>query len=142
MQRTGRCLCGQVSYRIDGEPLAVRICWCRDCQHVAGNGTANATFLAASLHVEGTPAEHVKIADSGNALTRRFCAACGSHLWSVSSARAHLVTLRIGTLDDPSSVVPSANIWTVSAPAWARPDPALERFDRQPPAPQVAPPAS
>jgi hypothetical protein len=44
--------------------------------------------------------------------------------------------VRIGTLDDPSSVKPVANIWSASAPVWACLDPALERIERQPPPPR------
>jgi hypothetical protein len=45
--------------------------------------------------------------------------------------------VRLGTLDDPASVTPSANLWAGSAPAWACLDPALDRFQHQPgPPPQ------
>ena len=34
-ERTGRCLCGAVSFKLVAEPLATHLCWCRDCQHLA-----------------------------------------------------------------------------------------------------------
>jgi hypothetical protein len=46
--------------------------------------------------------------------------------------------VRAGTLDDPSAIRPTANIWAASAPAWACLDPALERVDRQPAPPPSA----
>ena len=55
-ERTGRCLCGQVQYRITAEPLISRLCWCRDCQHLAGNGTANAIFPTEAIQVSGLTA--------------------------------------------------------------------------------------
>jgi hypothetical protein len=42
--------------------------------------------------------------------------------------------VRVGTLDDPSAVQPSANIWVASAPSWACVDQSLEHFEG-PPAP-------
>lgn len=134
--RSGGCLCGAVRYRIDAEPLFTRICWCRDCQRIAGNGTVNVVVPAAALQVQGAIASHTGTADSGNRITRRFCPACGCHLFSDSSGRPLYTVVRAGTLDDPSSVQPGANIWAASAPAWACLDPGLERVAGQP-----APPA-
>jgi hypothetical protein len=137
-ERTGSCLCGNVRYRISAEPLAARICWCRDCQHLAGNGTVNALFSAASIAITGSTAEYVKPADSGNSVTRRFCPKCGSHLFSDSSGRPGMTVVRVGTLDDPSSIKLSSNIWSSSAPAWACMDTALEKMEKGPPSPAAA----
>ncbi|MFY9510495.1 MAG: GFA family protein [Rubrivivax sp.] len=143
-ERTGGCLCGSVRYRLTAEPAVARICWCRDCQHIASNGTANALFPSAAIEISGSPAEYVSSGDSGNQVRRRFCARCGSHLFADSTGRVGLTVVRIGTLDEPSSVRPVANIWTTSAPAWACLDPALPRVDKQPqpPQPPQAPPAA
>ena len=133
-QRTGGCLCGHVRYRLTAEPVTARTCWCRDCQHLASNGTVNAIFPGASIEVTGNPSEHVRTADSGNQVRRRFCPQCGSHLFADSTGRPGLTVVRVGTLDDPSSIKPSANIWSASAPDWACLDPALPKVDKQPPA--------
>jgi hypothetical protein len=136
-ERTGGCLCGAVRYRLSAEPVVSRICWCRDCQRLAGNGTVNAIFPSAAIEVTGTTAEYTSTADSGNQVRRRFCPHCGSQLFADSSGRPGLTVVRLGTLDDPASVTPSANIWAGSAPAWACLDAGLERFERQPlPPPQ------
>ncbi len=133
IERTGGCLCGQVRYSLSAEPLVSRICWCRDCQHLASNGTVNAIFPSASITItNGEPAAYTKRSDGGNDVTRRFCPHCGSHLFADSTGRAGFTVVRLGTLDDPSSVKPSANIWSASAPAWACLDEGLERVERQP----------
>lgn len=131
-ERTGRCLCGAVTFSLSADPVAVRICWCRDCQHLAANGTVNLLVPADALSVSGPVAEHVKTADSGNQLTRQFCPTCGTHLFGISSGRPQFRVVRVGNLDDPSSVTPTTNIWTESAPAWACLDPMLEQVPQQP----------
>jgi hypothetical protein len=135
-ERTGGCLCGQVRYRLKSEPVISRICWCRDCQHIAGNGTVNAIFPTQDIEVTGTTGEYTSAGESGNLVRRRFCPNCGSHLFADSTGRAGLTVVRVGTLDDPSSVKPVANIWTASAPRWACLDGNLQRIERQPPPPQ------
>jgi hypothetical protein len=87
---------------------------------------------ADALTVSGRLAEHTKTADSGNDVIRQFCPTCGTHLFAKSSARPTFRVVRAGNLDDPSSVKPSLNIWTASAPNWACLDPALERTEQQP----------
>lgn len=42
---TGQCLCGQVRFTINADPLGARMCWCRDCQRIAsGSATVNVLF--------------------------------------------------------------------------------------------------
>lgn len=135
--RTGKCLCGAVNFSIAEDPVAVRVCWCRDCQHLSGNGTVNMLVATSALTHAGRLAEFSSAARSGNLITRQFCPQCGTHLFAWSSARPQFRVVRVGNLDEPSSVAPSVNIWASSAPAWACLDPALPRVDQQP-----APPAS
>jgi hypothetical protein len=137
-ERTGGCLCGQVRYSLSAEPVASRICWCRDCQHIAGNGTVNAIFPSESIHVTGQTQAYVSTAESGNQIARRFCPQCGSHLFADSSGRAGFTVVRIGTLEEPSSVRPAMNIWSTSAPSWACLDTELQSAERQPAPPQAA----
>lgn len=140
IERAGGCLCGQVRFRVMAEPVAVRICWCRDCQRLASNGTVNILVPSSSIDVTGEIGTYVKSADSGNQVTRRFCPECGTQLFADSTGRTGLTVVRVGTLDEPSAVKPSANIWSSSAPSWACLDPSLERVERQPqpPAPKSA----
>lgn len=137
-ERTGHCLCGAVHFKLTADPLATRICWCRDCQHLAANGTVNLLVAADALSVTGQLAEHTKPADSGNEVTRQFCPVCGTHLFGKSAARPQFRVVRAGNLDQPSSIQPGSNIWAASAPGWACLDPALERVEQQPVPPKPA----
>lgn len=137
-ERTGRCLCGAVQFTLTAEPITARICWCRDCQHLASNGTVNLLVAAEALQVSGSVAEHHKTADSGSEVTRQFCPHCGTHLFAKSSARPQFRVVRAGNLDEPSSIRPSTNIWADSAPSWACLDGTLERVAQQPQPPKPA----
>ena len=130
--RIGHCLCGAVSFRLTAEPITARVCWCRDCQHLAANGSVNAMVPTNALEISGELSEFISTADSGNQMSRRFCPRCGSHLFSNSSARPQFTVVRAGNFDDPSSVRPVMNIWASSAPQWACIDATLERVEQQP----------
>ena len=133
---TGRCACGKVTLTISGEPIATRQCWCRQCQQIAAGGpTHNAMFNADDVQLEGQLSSHSYRAASGNTLSQWFCPACASPVFSQSSARPHLKTVRFGILDEPHGLRPQTAIWTDDAPEWAVIDPAMEQYPQQPPAP-------
>ncbi|HTC16264.1 MAG TPA: GFA family protein [Steroidobacteraceae bacterium] len=134
MAITGGCLCRAVRYTIDAAPLVARSCWCRVCQYIgAGSGTVNVFFPTSALSLSGEPRDFSLVADSGNVLHRRFCAACGTPVSVASEARPQLFAVRAGTLDDPEIARPAMTIWTASAPSWACLDARLPQVERQPP---------
>jgi hypothetical protein len=134
MEITGGCLCQAVRYSISAAPIVTRTCWCRVCQYIgAGSATVNACFASAAVTVSGELRDFSMTADSGNVMHRRFCPACGTHLFSASEARPHLVFVRAGTLDDREPARPALTIWTASAPSWACFDDRIPRVERQPP---------
>ena len=131
---TGRCFCGAVRFAFDHQPLAVRACWCRDCQYLAcGNASVNAVFRLPGMRMTGETGDHASTADSGNAMRRRFCLACGTPLFSQSSARPELIVVRVGALENPESYRPQGFIWTGSAPGWGHVDADLPCWEGQPP---------
>ena len=138
MSYTGRCACGAVSAVIEAAPVAVRQCWCRQCQQLAGGGAStNAMFPTDAMKLEGQLSWHSYIAASGNTIYHGFCAGCGTPVLGYSSARPQFRAFRVGFLDEPHGLRPQMAIWTDDAPDWAVIDPALEQFPRQPPAPPM-----
>lgn len=134
MSISGGCLCGAVRYTITADPLATRVCWCRDCQYLAaGNATVNLVFKAAAVTLTGPLRSYSSLAASGNRMQRQFCEACGTPVTSAAESRPHLLILRAGTLDDPEIARPGMTIWTDSAPSWACINDSLPSTPGQPP---------
>lgn len=134
MSIEGGCLCKAVRYRIDAEPMTMRLCWCRDCQYLAAGGAAaNVVFPSAAVTVDGELRDYRSIADSGNVMHRKFCPTCGTPVFSQAEVRPQVIIVRAGTLDDPNLIKPSVNIWTDSAPTWACLNESLPKFPKQPP---------
>ena len=132
----GRCQCGAVSGVMDGQPVAVRQCWCHQCQQLAAGGpTNNAMFRTADVTFSGTLSTYAYIAASGNTLTQSFCDACGTPVMARSSARPQFSTIRLGFLATGSGLRPRIAIWTQEAPAGALIDPDIEHYPQQAPPP-------
>ena len=133
MTRSGGCRCGAVRYALAADPVATRLCWCRDCQYWAtGNAAVNIVVPRAAVAVDGRLRSWDSRADSGHRMRRSFCGECGTQLFSEALENTGFMVVRVGTLDDPGGIRPDTVIWTDSAPAWARIDPALKAFPRQP----------
>src|SRR4051794_18402993 len=112
---TGSCFCRAVRFQFDDKPIAVRACWCRDCQYLAaGNASVNAIFRTEGFTCTGNLGVYVSNADSGSVMQRSFCPTCGTQLFSQSDRRPQLIVVRVGTLDDREIGRPQATIWTAS----------------------------
>ncbi len=133
---TGRCACGAVTATITGEPMGIRLCWCRQCQQIAAGGaTTNALFVAAEVVLTGKLASHSYAAASGNTLNQYFCPRCATPVYGQSSAFLHRMAFRLGMLDEGHGLKPDAAIWLDDAPEWAVIDLAMDQYPRQPPPP-------
>lgn len=118
---TGRCLCGAVTYRCDGEPMSTAICHCDDCQRASGSTfSILAIFDSDDFHVEGDSlATFVTVGDeTGEQRERKFCSACGSPIVSILAEAPDMAVVKAGTLDDRSWLAPEMEVWCDSAQAW------------------------
>ncbi len=113
-------------------PLGVRQAGAGSASISAGSGTVNAIFRKAAVMVSGPLTHYVSRADSGSTMHRRFCAQCGTPMFSEAEPRPHQIIVRVGTLDDPNLAKPGGIIWAKSAPAWACFDPNLPQTEGQP----------
>src|SRR5437763_7389203 len=117
MVTTGGCRCRSVRHSIRAPPIVTRSCWCRVCQYIgAASGTVNVCFPSPALKVAGELRDYHMIADCSNVLRRRFCPACGTHLFSASEDRQQLIFVRVGTIDGPEIASRALKIWSSSAP--------------------------
>ena len=132
---TGGRACGAIRYECTAEPLYMGNCHCRDCQRATGSAYFPAVGMAATAFrlMTGTPAVYEKLADSGHTMRRMFCAQCGSPVFLTNSARSNLVVLYAGSVDDPSWIRPTRDIYTASAQPWDYLDPTLPKFPQMPP---------
>ena len=134
---TGGCLCGAIRYRCTAEPMTVYYCHCSDCRRSNGSAFHVGVAVArASFEIsKGAAKAWSKAADSGIIVTREFCADCGTPLFIRVETKPDRVLVHAGSLDDPSELEPSVEIWTDSKVPWAAPRPGIERFARGRPAP-------
>ena len=58
------------------------------------------------------------LGSSGRAIKRAFCPTCGSQLFGLPEIAPEMISIRAGTLDDPSLYQPRAEVFVSQAYAW------------------------
>ena len=117
----GGCLCGDIRYTSDAEPLMTVLCHCKNCQRQTSSSySTNIAIPRDMLKVEGEPALFTDTGDTGNPVNRYFCQNCGSHIFNNSVALDTLTIVKAGTLDDTSWVKPTMEVYCDSAQEWTR----------------------
>jgi hypothetical protein len=134
MTLEGRCYCGAVRYRTEGDPILKVQCHCRECQYVSG-GAPNFTMAmpeAGFTWVQGAP-KQFRRSDLPNPVTREFCGECGTQLVTRAPALPGAVLLKVGTLDDPAVFeAPQMAIFTAEKQPFHHVADGLMVFERAP----------
>jgi hypothetical protein len=123
----GGCLCGAVRYTSNSAPEFVAVCHCTDCQKHTGSAFAIMVRVPkTALQIQGTVKTFSKLGDSGKPILRHFCPECGSSIADEPTRHRALrpdggvINLNAGTLDDPSSMIPTFEIYCDSALPWVQ----------------------
>lgn len=128
----GGCLCGAVRYRAEGEPAAVALCHCDDCQRQSGAAfSVNVLVAGSDLTIDGEDAmrSFQTIGEETQAeRQRKFCATCGSPILTELAEMGGMVAIKAGTLDDRSWLEPEMAVWCESKQPWVEKDLELGEF--------------
>lgn len=119
---TGGCQCGHVRYVLDGEILALYVCYCTDCQKQSGSAFGMSLIVPGESFrvISGRLKTFEVKADSGRTKTCAFCPDCGVRIYNTTGPRK---SIKAGTLDDTSWLQPDAHYWTKRKQKWiALPD--------------------
>ena len=116
----GGCQCGKVRYALKAAPLTLYCCHCTECQKQSASAFGMSTRVRLEdVEVTGEIARFArKKTASGSALLCDFCPSCGARLFHRREAYESDVSLKAGSLDDTSWLVPAGHIWTRSKQKW------------------------
>lgn len=113
----GSCMCGKITYGIDGHIGEITHCHCTTCRKA--HGSAFSSVAAVQIDdFEFTSGESlIKCHQSSPGKSRWFCSNCGSHIYAHRESQKHYI-LRLGTLDDDPMVKPKNHIWVGLKAPW------------------------
>jgi hypothetical protein len=118
---SGRCACGAVHYRVQGQPVVSTVCHCTYCQRRLASAFAIlVTFAQESVEItQGQLAECEHRSDAiGRCLKVQFCATCGTTISHTAEVRPGMRSIAGGTFDDPDWFSIDRHIWVQSKRPW------------------------
>jgi len=92
----GSCLCGGVTFEVNGELPSPNACHCSQCRKTSGHYWASADVPRPNLELRAS--EHLRWFRSSEKVRRGFCSRCGSSLfWD--PIEHETIAVAMGSLD-------------------------------------------
>ena len=129
-QVTGSCLCGEVTYQLDGNLGIFQYCHCSRCRKFTGSAHAANILVKPEQFswLSGSQQIGTFIPEETKHFTTAFCKKCGSSLpWLAKSGKAMVIPA--GTLDSHPGIEPQQNVFRASAADWYQPAKDLPEWD-------------
>lgn len=132
MSRSGSCLCGSVSLRLEGDPIRSLKCYCTECQKLTGSDHLQALWVKQDqLTVTGELLKAVRVGESGNTVENYFCKNCLNRVYGLAP-KTRVAIVPIPLLDDISGLEPTMAIYTSSAMPWTQVSDTLKCYEKMP----------
>ncbi len=127
MTGSGSCLCGGVTYEVDGPLRDVVNCHCDRCRRHTGHFMAATSASTTDVRFLG---ESLRWYDATREVQYGFCTTCGSTLFWRSSDKPDRISIAAGTLDTPTGLSTATALFVDDASDYHVLDEALEQFPK------------
>ena len=115
---SGSCLCGGVSYQINGPLSGARYCHCSMCRKAHGSAFRTRAAVKSSDFGFVRGGELVSYYESSPGNHRGFCRVCGSPIVTRFDAHPEYYGLPLGALDDDPGIRPTLHVHVASKAPW------------------------
>jgi hypothetical protein len=132
-EMNGGCLCGQLRYSANADPVFVGVCHCKHCQKQTGTAFSVLVGIPKSaLTVQGQLKTFHDTGDSGQPVDRNFCPECGSPIFTDVTVMPGVAFLKAGTLDETAWLDPKLHVYCDSKEQWTFISEGSQQFAKMP----------
>lgn len=119
LRRIARCCCGDLSAETEGEPDAVVVCHCVECQRRTGSAFGVCAFFTVeAVRISGASETYERLSDAGRNLVFRFCPCCGATVWWETERHPGKIAIAVGAFADSELPPPSRSVFNRSRHQW------------------------
>lgn len=123
----GGCRCGAVQYEIDLTGANGLVCHCLDCQqHLGAPYSVFTVVPATQFRWISEPEGSIRFS---SAAERRFCTKCGTYIKWEGVGFEHEAEVNAMTLEDPSTLKMTEEIYTRTRCPWIQPIEGAVQFE-------------
>ena len=131
VERIAQCQCGQLRVIASGEPDAVNMCHCSECQRRTGALFGSGAYYEKSaVRIEGPSKLYTRDGQEDRKVRIRFCPNCGSSVYWEADLRPGLYGIAVGAFADPRFPLPSASVWEQSMHSWVAAPPGAQNYSQ------------
>ncbi len=117
-RHTGSCLCGAVTFEIEGDFTRFFLCHCSRCRNMTGSAHASNLFAEGASLEWRSGADKVKTYQVPDTRFRKsFCTECGAAV-PILQPNGTALIVPAGCLDTPVDIRPNAHIFVASRANW------------------------
>ena len=113
---TGHCLCGDVTFQLEGDPLWVCHCHCVNCRR--NTGSVVATYVGVRNDQVTYTAGQRRFYEPSLGVQRGFCGKCGTPMSYESEQYPGELHIHLCTLDEPEKYVAQAHVFYSQRVKW------------------------
>ena len=131
---SGCCACGDIEYKITGQPINVCYCYCTECQiHTNSDKWFGVWIQQEHFHlVKGSAKKYTRKGDSGRNMVHYFCGNCGT-TFSIFVEIGGFFSVAGNTLKTEKPLTPVMLIYTKNAMSTALYPEGVPKYDVLPP---------
>lgn len=128
-QRLASCSCGQLTARVEGDPVRVSMCHCLACQRRTGSVFGQqARFRREAVTLAGASTVYVRVGDEGSRVRFHFCPQCGATVFYEPEGLDEYLAIPVGAFADPGFPPPTVSVYEERMHAWVVPPAGAEHI--------------
>ena len=136
----GSCLCGGISFNIQGPLAPIQVCHCAQCRKAQGGPVATNIPVEASALEFSQGQDLLQQYESSPGKIRAFCKVCGSPVYSKRDSLPDILRIRAGLLREPVGSHLAFHAFTDSKASWWPIEAGLPEYPEGAPQPTQANP--